>query len=67
MCYIPECCYNVEVIMVSIAIGVIVSFIVMCCMLCSEHRGRELAGFVGAVIIVAFIVAATVIGSGLYG
>lgn len=53
--------------MVSIALGVIVSFMVMCCILCSEHRGRELAGFVGAVIIVAFIVAAAVIGSGLYG
>lgn len=67
MCYIPECCYNVEVIMVSIAIGVIVSFMVMRCILWSEHRDRELAGFIGAVIIVAFIVCASVIGSGLYG
>lgn len=67
MCYIPECYYNMEVIVGSIALGVIVSFMVMCCMLWSEHRGRELAGFIGAMIIVAFIVCASVIGSGLYG
>lgn len=53
--------------MSSIALGVIVSFMVMCCILWSEHRGRELAGFIGAVIIVAFIVCASVIGSRLYG
>lgn len=53
--------------MFSIALGVIVSFIVMCSILCSEHKDKELSGFVGAMFIVAFIVAAAVIGSGIYG